>query len=112
MPERMRALYAAEVTMTDRWLGVFLDRLHDLRLERDTIVLLVADHGVFLGDHGWSGKISSRLYDELIHVPLVVVDPERRQAEQEALVLRLHPRRRPDDPVAWPASRAPERMTA
>ena len=83
MPERMRALYAAEVTMTDRWLGVFLDRLHDLRLERDTVVLLVADHGVFVGDHGWSGKISSRLYDELIHVPLVVVDPERRRTNKK-----------------------------
>src|ERR671920_270511 len=47
---RMRALYAAEVTMTDRWLGVFLDKLHDLQLERDTVVMLVSDHGFFLGD--------------------------------------------------------------
>jgi arylsulfatase A-like enzyme len=83
LPKRMRALYAAEVTMTDRWLGVFLDRLHDLQLERDTIVVLVADHGILLGDHGWSGKISSRLYKELIHVPLIVVDPERRKAGRE-----------------------------
>ncbi|HEY6779655.1 MAG TPA: sulfatase [Thermoleophilaceae bacterium] len=82
LPKRMQALYAAEVTMTDRWLGVFLDRLHDLRLERDTIVVLVADHGVLVGDHGWSGKISSRLYEELIHVPLIVVDPERRKANR------------------------------
>jgi arylsulfatase A-like enzyme len=80
LPERMRALYAAEVTMTDRWLGVFLDRLHHMRLERDTIVVLVADHGFLLGDHGWSGKISSRLYNGLTHVPLIVVDPDRRKA--------------------------------
>ena len=40
--ERMRALYVAEVTMTDRWLGVFLDRFHELKLERDTVVALVS----------------------------------------------------------------------
>ena len=53
-----RALYAAEVTMTDRWLGVFLERLHELGLERDTVIVLVADHGIQLGEHGWTGKIS------------------------------------------------------
>ena len=80
--DRMKALYAAEVTMTDRWLGVFLDRLHDLRLERETAIVLVSDHGFFLGDHGLTGKISTRLHPELIHVPLIVVDPERRKAGQ------------------------------
>ena len=51
--QRMRALYAAEVTMTDRWLGVFLDRLHELRpgATRPAIVL-VSDHGFLLGDYG------------------------------------------------------------
>jgi arylsulfatase A-like enzyme len=48
--QRMRALYAAEVTMTDRWLGVFLDPLRALRLERETVVVLVSDHGFYLGD--------------------------------------------------------------
>ena len=82
LPARMRALYAAEVTMTDRWLGVFLDRLHDLRLERETVVMLVSDHGFYLGDHGLTGKSSTYLHPELIHVPLIVVDPERRRAGQ------------------------------
>jgi arylsulfatase A-like enzyme len=78
--ERMRALYAAEVTMTDRWLGVFLDRLHALRLERDTIVVLVSDHGIYLGDHGLTGKSSIVLHPLLIRVPLIVVDPRGRHA--------------------------------
>jgi arylsulfatase A-like enzyme len=77
---RMRALYAAEVTMTDRWLGVLLDRLHDLRLERETAIVLVGDHGFLLGEYGWTGKISSVLHPALIRVPLVVVDPARRRA--------------------------------
>jgi arylsulfatase A-like enzyme len=77
---RMRDLYAAEVTMTDRWMGVLLDRLHALGLERDTIIVLVADHGYLLGEHGWTGKIASMLHPQLIHVPLVIVDPRGRGA--------------------------------
>ena len=33
-------------------LGVFLERLHELGLERDTVIVLVADHGIQLGEHG------------------------------------------------------------
>ncbi|HEY1274592.1 MAG TPA: sulfatase [Thermoleophilaceae bacterium] len=82
--DRLRAIYAAEVTMTDRWLGVLLERLHDLRLERETVIVLVADHGIFLGERGWTGKISVALHPELTHVPLVVIDPERRLAGRES----------------------------
>jgi arylsulfatase A-like enzyme len=74
---RLRDLYAAEVTMTDRWLGVLLDRLYDLGLADDTVVVLVSDHGILLGEHGWTGKISSALHPALIRVPLIVVDPRR-----------------------------------
>jgi arylsulfatase A-like enzyme len=77
---RMRALYSAEVTMTDRWLGVFIDRLHQLGLERDTVIVLLGDHGFLLGDHGWTGKISIVLHPELAQVPLVIIDPQRRLA--------------------------------
>lgn len=66
--------------MTDRWLGAFLDKLHTLRLEGDTIVVLVSDHGIYLGDHGMTGKSSITLHPELIRVPLIVVDPRGRHA--------------------------------
>jgi arylsulfatase A-like enzyme len=77
---RMHALYKAEVTMTDRWLGVFLDRLHDLNLERETVIALVSDHGFMFGEYGWTGKIASILHPVLIRVPMVIVDPARRRA--------------------------------
>jgi arylsulfatase A-like enzyme len=78
--ERMRALYAAEVTMTDRWLGVFMDRFHELGLDRDTVIVLVSDHGFYLGDYGFTGKIATVLHPALIKTPLIVVDPGRRLA--------------------------------
>jgi arylsulfatase A-like enzyme len=74
---RMRALYAAEVTMTDHWLGVLLAKLHDLGLADDTVIVLVSDHGILLGEHGWTGKISTALHPALIRVPLIVVDPRQ-----------------------------------
>ena len=58
--ERLRALYAAEVTMTDRWIGVLLERLHELRLERETIIVLVSDHGIFLGSAAGPARSRSR----------------------------------------------------
>jgi arylsulfatase A-like enzyme len=91
MLDRMRALYAAEVTLTDRWLGVFMDRLHDLRLDEDTIVVLVSDHGFFLGEHGLTGKLHEYLHPELTHVPLIWVDPAgRRAGEREAYRASTH----------------------
>jgi arylsulfatase A-like enzyme len=78
--DRMRALYAAEVSMTDHWIGALIDRLHHHGLERETVIVLAGDHGFQLGERGWTGKISSALHPELIQVPLVIVDPDRRRA--------------------------------
>jgi arylsulfatase A-like enzyme len=76
----MRDLYAAEVTLTDYWLGNLMERLHNLNLERETIVVLASDHGVMLGEHGWTGKVQTALYPALTRVPLIIVHPERRRA--------------------------------
>ena len=77
---RMRDLYAAEVTLTDHWLGMLIDRLHELGKERETMIVLVGDHGILLGEHGWTGKVQTALYPALTRVPLIVVDPDRRRA--------------------------------
>src|SRR5215218_8579061 len=37
--ERMRALYAAEVTMTDRWFGHFLDKMDSTGLSENTLLI-------------------------------------------------------------------------
>jgi arylsulfatase A-like enzyme len=76
---RLRDLYSAEITMTDRWLGVLLDKLHELGRADDTVIVLVSDHGILLGEHGWTGKISVALHPALTRVPLIVVDPRRRR---------------------------------
>lgn len=81
---RLRDVYAAELTMTDRWLGVFLDQLDTLGLRSNTIVVLAADHGHLLGDHGWTGKSPSVLHPSLIQTPLILADPRGRMAGRAA----------------------------
>jgi arylsulfatase A-like enzyme len=43
-------------------------------------VVLVADHGYLLGEHGWTGKVASILHPALTQVPFLLVDPARRGA--------------------------------
>src|SRR5919201_792395 len=71
----MRALYAGEVTMVDRWLGYFVDTLRSTGLLDDTLLIVTADHGHQLGEHGLTGKISWGLHPELMDVPLLVRCP-------------------------------------
>ena len=72
---RMRQLYAAEVTLVDVWLGRFLDRLENLGLAENTLVVLLSDHGVLLGERGWVGKRYSEMHEELTHVPFAMRHP-------------------------------------
>lgn len=74
--ERMRALYAAEVTMVDTWLGRFLDKAEDLGLADNTLFVLLSDHGVMLGEHGFVGKKATATYTELVNVPFMIRHPE------------------------------------
>jgi arylsulfatase A-like enzyme len=73
---RMRALYAAEVTMMDRWLGRFIEKAHRLGLMEKTLFVVVSDHGHLLGEHGYTGKPPYALYPELTDIVLMVRHPK------------------------------------
>ncbi|HEU0024345.1 MAG TPA: sulfatase [Thermoleophilaceae bacterium] len=72
---RMAHLYAAEVTLVDRWLGRFLDRLAQLGLDDNTLIVAISDHGVFLGEYGWVGKRYKEMHQALCHVPFLIRHP-------------------------------------
>jgi arylsulfatase A-like enzyme len=72
---RMRALYAAEVTMMDRWLGKFIEKAHELGVMQRTLLVVVSDHGHLLGEHGYTGKPAYALYPELTDTILMVRHP-------------------------------------
>lgn len=77
----VRALYAGELTMVDHWVGVFLDKLEQLGLMEETMVILATDHGHMFGEHGtmgkpWSGISDSNMYEEVAHIPLLLYHPQ------------------------------------
>jgi arylsulfatase A-like enzyme len=75
--ERMKALYAGEVTMVDRWLGRFLDKMKELGLFENTLLILLSDHGVAHGEHGITGKPPYALWSEVTDIPFLIRHPER-----------------------------------
>jgi arylsulfatase A-like enzyme len=81
---RMRQLYAAEVTLVDAWLGRFLDRLAGLGLAENTLVVLLSDHGVLLGEYGWVGKRYTEIHDELSRVPFLIRHPAGKAKGRES----------------------------
>jgi len=74
-PKNKRSqLYDAEVRFMDHHLGRLFQGLSELdRYERSWIII-TADHGELLGEHGIIGH-GNTLYEELIHVPLIVKYP-------------------------------------
>jgi arylsulfatase A-like enzyme len=78
--QRMRALYAGEVTMVDRWLGHFLDRMDELDLFENTMLILLSDHGHALGEHGYTGKPHYALWPELTDIVFMIRHPEGKGA--------------------------------
>jgi len=70
-PRRAVALYDAEVAFTDRELGRFLDALDDTSPPEATLVVVTADHGEGLLEHGFMGH-GPILYEETLRIPLLV----------------------------------------
>lgn len=70
------ARYAGEVSYADREVGALVDALAALGLGGDTIVVVVADHGESLGEHGIFFDHEG-LYEPTVHVPLIVWAPGR-----------------------------------
>lgn len=75
----VRALYAALVTLADRWLGHLLDKLDVVGLSEHTALVHVTDHGHLFGDHDLQGKPGGplgKLYEPTVHIPLMIRHPQ------------------------------------
>jgi len=69
------AAYYTSVAYLDRNVGRVLDALRRLRLEDDTFVVYMADHGYSLGQHGRFEKHCG--YEPALRVPLIMRYPGR-----------------------------------
>ena len=71
------ALYDSEINFVDRAIG---NIFRTLSLDNNTLIIITSDHGEEFLDHGGLGHGSS-LYQELIHIPLIVKLPYREKKE-------------------------------
>ncbi len=91
--ERVRK-YDSEIGYADKHIGKLLDRLDDHGLTDNTLVVLVADHGEGLGEHGFVGH-GRWLTESVVHVPWIMKLPGTIDAgttiEQNVSALDLAP---------------------
>jgi len=71
----VRGLYAGECAYVDHYVGVLLDQLRQSGMYDNSLIILIADHGHPLAEHGKFLKGGDRLYDELLKVPFIVRFP-------------------------------------
>jgi arylsulfatase A-like enzyme len=72
----LRERYLGEVAWLDAQIGRLLDTIDELGLTETTAVVFTADHGEEFLEHGLHGH-GSNLYDESLHVPLMIMAPEQ-----------------------------------
>jgi len=72
--EWIRRLYAAEVRWVDDAVGTLLAELKRLGMYEGSLIVLTSDHGEEFWEHGGIGH-GHTLYEELLHVPLLVKLP-------------------------------------
>lgn len=70
---RLRAQYYGMVSEVDDQLGRLWQGLRDLGAWDDTVVVVTADHGEMLGDHGLVQKLG--YWEASYHIPCIVRDP-------------------------------------
>ena len=89
---RLKALYDGEVTYLDRQVAAMFAQLDRRGLLENAIVIVTADHGEHLGEHGMLSH-GNTLYEEVIRVPLLVRLPERtsRRIDEPVTVAGLAP---------------------
>ena len=81
--------YNGAVAAADAAVGKLLAALKAQKLDGNTGIVVVADHGQSLGAHGEEGH-GIFLYDETIHVPLLIKLPEgQSEAKQVSAKVRL-----------------------
>jgi len=81
-PEPFKTRYASEpyngeIAYTDSVIGGVMDVLRKHGLYKDTLIAIAADHGEAFGEHG-EERHGMFLYDETIHVPLLLKLPAGR----------------------------------
>ena len=87
-------LYDGEIAYTDEYIGHLLSTLKNLELDKNTLIVFLADHGESLGQHNESGH-AVFVYDATLKVPLMIswpgVIPEGKRVSAEVSLIDVMP---------------------
>ncbi len=75
-PDKIIALYKGEISYLDSELGKLFNLLVETGIHRQTLVVLVADHGESMTEKGIH-FCHAGLYNQVLHVPLIIRWPGR-----------------------------------
>jgi arylsulfatase A-like enzyme len=73
--EFIRANYDGQVAAMDEALGGLVAALKARGRYENALIIVTADHGELLGEHGFVGHMGRMLYEPLLHIPMVVKFP-------------------------------------
>jgi len=75
--ERLYELYDGKIHFVDHYVGQLMERLQELGLQKNTLVVLTSDHGELLYSHPRHFLTFDHrsLYDAVMHVPLIIEGP-------------------------------------
>jgi len=89
----LRTLYNGEAHKVDRHVGQLLDALRETGELDNTVLVIVADHGQGIGEHGHFGH-GPILWEGVMRVPMIIVDmrhPEHHRVETPVGLVDLAP---------------------
>lgn len=72
--KKIVSTYYGMISMLDKYIGKILDKLDELGLAENTIVVFTTDHGHLFGQHGMQAKGGFH-YEDLIRLPFIVRYP-------------------------------------
>jgi arylsulfatase A-like enzyme len=75
--------YDAEIRSMDDSFGLLMDVLKKKKLYANTLIIFTSDHGEEFGEHGRWATHSHTLFNELLHVPLIIKLPGSKYASRK-----------------------------
>ena len=79
--DSMVKFYDNDIHQLDSNIGMLFDKIEELGLKNDTIIIITGVHGQEFFDHGGFGH-ENTLYQEAIHVPLIISYPDKIDAKR------------------------------
>jgi arylsulfatase A-like enzyme len=78
----MTALYDARIAEADYYLDALFQKIRNLGLEKNTIIILMSEHGEMLGENGWfmrGGSSRGTSYEPALNFPILIKHPQIRE---------------------------------